>query len=134
MKRSLTVAIHRWVNAHESRQGVALLEALIAIAIFGIAFVAILGAVATSARATNKSDISLIAANLAISQMEYVKSQPYLPAPATYAVIAAIPIEYTIVVEATPITGYDEHMQKIIVTVQHNGVVAKVLESLKADK
>jgi type II secretory pathway pseudopilin PulG len=73
-----------------SSRGVTLVEIMIAIAFFGIIFIAFLGSLSTASRVLIIADERATAESLARSQMEYVKNQASLPSPGELP----IPSEY----------------------------------------
>ena len=125
-----------------SSRGVTLIEVLIAMALVGIIAAAFLGGLSTASRAVLTGDIRTMAESLASTQMESVKSQPYIECGAGQYSIVAHRADYEILVDCEPIdpstgdpyedengtTGEDEGIQKILVTVSHHGEVVIVLE------
>jgi len=69
--------------------GVTLIEALVAIVLVAIIAAAFMGALAVAARSAAIADIRTNAESLARSELEYVKSQQYQPAPWEYEVTSA---------------------------------------------
>ncbi len=111
--------------------GVALVETLVALAILGLIAVAFLSGLTTVAQATLIADERATAESLARSQMEYVKNQGYVsnPDPGSYEKITT-PADSNYSIEILPVpidpdTGElseeDMGIQKITVTVEHNG-------------
>ena len=115
-------------------EGAGLIEVLVASAIVGMAFVALLGAVSTGARAVNRADRRFTTESLARSQMEYTKAQEYRLAPDTYDTFSPLPAGYSVVAEASAISGRDADVQMITVTVSHKGEAVYVLEDFKANR
>lgn len=110
------------------------MEVLVASAIVGIAFAALLGALSTGALAVRGYESRFTAEAVARSQLEFTKAQPYQVAPATYDPFSPLPQGYSVVAEASPISGRDDDVQKITVTVSHNGQVVYTLEDFKANR
>lgn len=98
------------------------------------AITAFLAAFSTGSLAVEKAEKRDTADNLARSQLEYAKSQAYAVAPATYDAISPVPTGYFISSDATPIDGRGINIQKITVTVQHEGKVLVVLEDFKVNR
>lgn len=61
----------------QNSKGATLVELVIAIAIIGVVIVSLVYAISSSVLATNWVDQKTTVTNIARSQMEYVKSQPY---------------------------------------------------------
>jgi len=72
--------------------GVTLIEALVAIVLVSMISAAFMWALAVAAQSAAIADIRTNAESLARSQLEYVKSQDYDPAPWEYEVTSARPI------------------------------------------
>lgn len=112
----------------KNEKGYALVEVLVALALTGIIAVAFLLALATSSKAILVADERATAESLARSQMEFVKSQTYA---ASYT--APIPQIY-LDTGYTATIGVDSaraFLQKITVTIQHQGDVVMTLEGYK---
>ena len=77
-------------------EGVGLVETLIAVAILGLALTTLLSAVSTGSLATSRSEERVTAENMARSQLEYTKSLPYQPPPASYAAVTPSPGGYAV--------------------------------------
>ncbi len=77
--------------ALRGEEGIGLVEALIAVAILGLALTALLSAVSTGSMAVSRTEERVTAENLARSQLEYTKSQAYLPLPTPYATVTPYP-------------------------------------------
>ena len=61
-----------------------------------------------------------VSQRLALSQLEYSKSQDYVPDAASYPAITT-PADYTLTVAVNPVPGGDINLQKITVTVSRDG-------------
>lgn len=121
-----------WGRSHQ--RGFTMVEALVGLAILGIAFVAVLAGMSTAVIAAKKADKRVTAESLAMSQMEYTKSQAFQEAPATYQAFSPLPAGYSVSAEATSIPGYDGDIQKVVVTVSYEGQTVKLLEDLKVNR
>ncbi len=110
------------------------MEALIAVGILGLALTALLSAVSTGSMAVSRTEERVTAENLARSQLEYTKSQPYQPLPASYATVTPYPDDYAIAVTADVAPGGDSSIEKITVTVTRNGKELLVVEDHKVDR
>lgn len=127
-------------------KGVTLIEALIALAILSIIAIPFLGGLATASKASFIADERGTARSLAQSQLEYVKSQSYInytdPGHGDYGLIVA-PAAYSIEIIAVPIdldtgqplpSGQDDGVQKITVTIRHQGEKVITLEGYKVSR
>ena len=101
---------------------------MVSLALLGIIAVVLLSSLGTASAITLSTDKHETARNLAETQMEYVKSQAYAisyePAP--------IPGEYpgyTVTITTQPLQ--DSNIQKITVTVNHQGRWITKLEAYK---
>ena len=114
--------------------GTGLVEALIAVAILGLALTALLSAVSTGSMAVSRTDERVAAENLARSQLEFTKSQPYQALPATYVTVTPSPGDYAVAVAAEPVPGGDSGIEKITVTITHGSKELLVVEDYKVDR
>ena len=124
----------KMTNIFSDERGFTLVESLVALAILGTAFVAFLAGLSSSAIATNRMDKRTTAGIVARSQMEYTKAQEYRVAPATYDTFSPLPAGYSVVAEASTISGRDDDVQKVTVTASHKGEALYVLEDFKANR
>jgi len=118
-----------------SERGVGLVETLIAVAILGLTLTVLLAAVSTGSLAVSRADERAVAENLARSQLEYTKSQTYIPLPAVYATVTP-PAGYTVAVAAAaiPTPSTDAAIEKITVTVSRNGQSLFSVEDFKVNR
>lgn len=126
----------RWLphKAGSGEAGVGLVEALIAVGILGLALTALLSGVSTGSMAVSRNDERVAAENLARSQLEYVKSQPYQALPATYATVTPCPADYGVAVTADLVPGGDGRIEKITVTVSRASKELLVVEDYKVER
>ncbi|MFH0847844.1 MAG: type II secretion system protein [Chloroflexota bacterium] len=130
---------------HHGESGVSLIEAAIAVAILGIVIAFVFGSLSMIARADLLISQRSHAENLAQSQLEYLKSQdyiPYTPGHSEYTLLT--PTEnYTFTLTVTPIdpatgsalpSGQDNGSQKIVVSVSHYGATVLALEGYKVNR
>jgi len=136
-RRGLAPALARLGQAAGSQVGFGLVEVLVAVAILGMTLVALLAALSTGAIGVATKDEQVTAANLARSQLEYTRSQPYrelyetMTPPAGYTVS----VQADSVPEATSVPGADPStIQKITVTVTRNGEKLLTVEDFKVDR
>ena len=104
-----------------SERGFSLIETAVSIAILSIIAVGFLSALGASSKAVLTTDEHETARNLAQSQMEYVMNQTYAPS----YVPSPISSEYagcSAAITTDNITSRDGDIQKIRVTVSHQGI------------
>ncbi|MEE9583210.1 MAG: type II secretion system protein [Dehalococcoidales bacterium] len=135
----------------KSEKGFALVEVLVALALTGIIATAFLLAISTSSKAILVADERTTAESLARSQMEDIKNEPYIDYssdPHGVYTTTVTPAGYTIsfaVVPFDPGTGNpynevggifvrDDGIQKITVTVAHQGNDVITLEGYKVNR
>jgi Tfp pilus assembly protein PilV len=135
--RGLALTLSHLGRAAGNQEGVGLVEVLVAVAIVGMTVVALLAALSTGSIGVATSDEQVTAANLARSQLEYTRSQPYadfyetVTPPAGYAVS----VQTASVPDATSVPGADSTtIQKITVTVTRNSETLLTVEDFKVDR
>lgn len=137
-KRTARRVWQRWLRhgaALRGEEGIGLVEALIAVGILGLALTALLSAVSTGSMAVSRTEERVTAENLARSQLEYTKSQPYQPLPgASYPTVTPSPDDYAVAVTADVAPGGDSSIEKITVTVTRNDKELLVVEDYKVDR
>lgn len=119
--------------ARRNQQGFTMVETVVSIAVLSTTAVALMGAISTGSLGYRVVGRQVTAVRLAVTQMENTKSYaPYLVPPASYPTVA-LPAGYGLTALATSITGRDANtLEKITITVTHNGSTLKVLEGYKA--
>jgi type II secretory pathway pseudopilin PulG len=120
-------------RALQSERGVALVEALVAVAIAGTALVMFLSGMSSGLLATSQSDRLSTAHELARSQIETTKAAAYQAPPATYPSIPA-PSGYAVTATASAIAGAGPGIELIQVDVSRDGVVVFTLQDYKVDR
>ena len=124
----------------KNEKGFSLIEMLVAIALLGLIATALITGLATASRGLLIADERETAINLAESQMENVKEQPYS---AVYNPISTPP-HYSVNCTAVPINPVthepfndeedDLGLQLITVTIKHNDKEVITLEGYKVDR
>jgi len=121
------------IRARPSERGVSLVETLVAVAILGTALVVFMSGLSTGLLATSRNDRLSAAHELARSQMELTKAEPFVAAPHTYP-SAAAPAGYAVTSEATDADNGNPSIQLITVEVSKDGTLLYTLEGLKVDR
>jgi Tfp pilus assembly protein PilV len=116
-----------------SERGVALVEALVAVAIAGTALVMFLSGMSAGLLSTSQSDRLSTAHELARSQVESTKAATYHAPPYTYASVPA-PSGYSVSATANSIAGAGAGIELITVTVTKDGAAIFTLEDYKVDR
>jgi prepilin-type N-terminal cleavage/methylation domain-containing protein len=138
-----------------SSGGFTLIEVLIALALFAIIGITFAGGLATASRAVMTGDVRTNSESLARTEMEYVKSQGYNPAPWAYVATSSgsewlsgdCPswwksahslsnghAGYAATVQAEALDDPDSGIQKITVMVSHEGRAVITLEGYKVGR
>jgi type II secretory pathway pseudopilin PulG len=115
------------------QRGLGLVETLVAVAILGTAVVAFAAALGAGSIAVGEHDGEVVAQGLAQSQMEYTKSYAYDSGAPTYPLIAALE-GYGISVGVSAVPNTDSDIQKITVTVSHQGEAILQVEGYKMNR
>lgn len=133
MTMPLKITGKRFISPTTER-GLGLVEVLVALALVSIAVVGFLSSLYTGARTVDILYERVTAENLARSQIEYIKSQSYLTAPASYQTLPSLPPGFAITTQTSAIAGRDDNIQKITVTVSRNGKTLLTLEDFKVNR
>ncbi len=119
-------------NKADSREkGVTLIETIIAIALLGIIGSVLMGGMTGIYRAVPAADEQEIAKELARSQIETVMKKPYALSYSPAPIPAMFP-GYTAAIDVTPYRL--GNIEKIVVTIRHNGEPSTTLEIIKANR
>jgi len=132
--------IKGWV---QDQRGLGLVESLVAVAILGVAVVALLIVLSAGTVAVGECNQQMVVQSLARTQLEYVKSQDYILTAAydpdnpdaSYNTVDT-PEGYAIAVEVEAILepATDGNIQKITVTISRDGEDILTIEGYKVDR
>ncbi len=115
-----------------SENGFTLVEMLVAVAILAVMGVGILAAMTLSSKVLISTDNSETAQNLAVAEMEYIKSLNYNTNHYDFdANLIPSGSGYTVTVTNPPEPLQDGNLQKITVTISRNGTTVTTLEGYK---
>ena len=124
----------RQIAAIRREKGISLAEVLVALAIVATAVVMFLSTLLTGSKTVGLIYERTTAENLARSQLEYTKSQDYIPAPSSYDTIMSLPSGFTVSAQASAIAGRDDDIQKITVTVYRGGKSILLIGDFKVNR
>jgi type II secretory pathway pseudopilin PulG len=124
----------KWKSLTHSNKGFTVVETLIALTILATAVVIFLVGLTAGSRTVALTYEKTTAENLARSQLEYTKSQNYVPVPSSYSIIPSVPSDFSVSVLASQVAGRDNNLQKITVSVYHDRKLVLTLEDLKLNR
>lgn len=116
------------------QKGTSLVEVLAALLILGAAVSVSVVGLSTAMRGLGVVGERVTVETLARSQLEYVKAQDYLYAPASYATVIPPSADYTITAEALPLSGADNNIQTVRITICRGGQALLQVEDLKVKR
>ncbi len=118
-----------------SQRGSILIESLIAVAIMGTIAVGFLGAITTGLLGAGIIEEHHVAENLARTQLEDIKSQPY-DISNQYPVTVSPPPGYTVLIDVIDLSpvDYPDSLQKTAVTVYRDERTVLTVETLKVNR
>ena len=131
-------SINKWLAGAKAclvgdERGFGLVETLAAVAILGVAVVALVIGLSTGSITVREGNQGLVAQSLAQTQLEYVKDYPYDPAATTYPTVDT-PEGYSIGVEAGSIPDADTDIQRITVTISRDGEAILTVKDYKVNR
>lgn len=126
--------IKQWLGKLKARvqdqRGLSLAEAVVAVAIVGVAVVEFVSALSAGSIAVREGDQEAIAQRLARTQLEYIKSCPY---DTSYSTIDE-PEGYVIYVGVNATPDSDADIQKITVNISRDGEQILTVETYKVNR
>jgi type II secretory pathway pseudopilin PulG len=132
--RNVTSSSVVWGKTERLRQrGVILLETLVAISIISTVVLASMTALSTASVASRQVDEETTAGIIVISQIESIKTQPYVATGGSYALVDT-PDGYVVSNTTTAYFGGDSNIQKVTVTVTHIGEVVQEQSIVKINR
>jgi len=132
--------------AMRGERGFGVVEALVAVAIFGVGVTAGVAALSTGSMAVNTLDQEATLQSLASSQLAYIKSYPYdTDTPLAYPTVdtldatynpnpVTMPAGYSIDVKVSRFIGSNSDIQKIKVTVSRDNGESLLVEDIKVNR
>jgi prepilin-type N-terminal cleavage/methylation domain-containing protein len=127
--------VHKNTSITKNQTGLTLIETLVAIAIIGAISVVFLGGLVVSSKGTLEADEQSTAESVARSQMEWVQGLTYVEESTQYSPAAMDTYNdyqgYSANITAEPLHSPDDGIQKISITVLHNGNWVMSLEGYK---
>lgn len=130
MIMSIIRTIARWFR---SQRGLGLVETLVAVAVLGTAAATFVASLSAGSIAVGAQDEEVTVQSLASSQLEFTKSQTFIPGTSSYPAIST-PDGYSLAVTASSVPGTDENIQKITVTVSRDGEVMLTVSDYKVNR
>lgn len=134
-----------WRRLHwQSEAGFSLVEELVTVAVIGLALVLLIGMLSTGALGVTTATAEVQAESLATSQLELVKNAPYSPDPTAvpYPSLSP-PARFGVQVDVTYwdsgtssfiASVQNEGLQKITVTITHDGDAVLTMEDYKVER
>jgi type II secretory pathway pseudopilin PulG len=113
--------------------GFGLVESLAAVAILGVAVVALILSLSTGSITVREGDQEVVVQSLVQTQLEYVKGYPYDPAATTYPTVDT-PEGYSVSVEVSAIPATDTDIQRITVTISRGEEAILTVEDYKVNR
>lgn len=116
--------------------GLSLVESLVSVAIIGLVIVTLVGALSAGTMAVQVANQTVTAQNLAGSQLEQIKADPYIacpssPYPNLYTVIPVSETGYNV---SHVVYQIDTDIQRITVTVYQGVNPLLIIEDLKVNR
>lgn len=106
------------------------MDSVIAMAVFVVAGSAVLSGVSTVQRSGALTDSQATAERLARNQMESILSQAYADPPISFSAVPA-PAGYSVVANGEEYIVSDTDIEKVSISISHQGATVLVLETLR---
>ena len=116
-------------------KGSPMLEAIVGITIFAVVGAAVLGGVSTTRRTGAAIERQGVAETIARNQIENLFSQPYRPPGTSYATSTSsvvLPPGFNVTLTTQEVVVSDTNVEKIIVTVTHEGKTVLTVETMRS--
>ena len=131
-------SINKWLAGAKAclvgnERGFGLVETLVAVAILGVAVVALVLGLSTGSITVGEGNQELVAQSLAQTQLEYVKGYSYDPEATTYPTVDT-PEGYSICAEVGSIPDADTDIQRITVTISRDGEAILTVKDYKVNR
>ena len=120
-------------GGRRAQRGFILIETLVGIAIIGTTVLAGLVALSTASIASRQVSEATQSAVLAVSQIELIKTEPYVPTGNAYPSISA-PAGYTVTNSTSPYPGGNQNFQYVTVQVLFDGEVIREQNMVKINR
>ena len=121
------------VDGARSQRGFLMIETMLAVAIVGTAMLAVVSAFSTASRVSSFVEDTATAEWLAISQIEVIRTAAFVLTPGTYPAVSA-PAGFAVANTTSAITGGDENIQTVTVTVTKAGEVVYTTSTVKVSR
>ena len=121
------------LDAFKGEKGLTLVEAIVTVAVVGIAFVAFAVALSTGTLAVQESDQEVTVQGLAQTQMESIKGCDFVPGATTYPAVDTSD-NYSVSVAVASVPGTDANIQKVTANILRDGQVLMTVEDYKVNR
>jgi type II secretory pathway pseudopilin PulG len=133
MKKYLMRALKRISFHIRDESGISLVESLVAVAILGVSVTSLIGSLSVGSSSVNIQSEATIAQNLAQTQLETIKSAAYDATGYSYSAVSA-PSGYAVSISTNSSIYANNKIEKITVTITHNGSAVLTVEDYKVNR